>query len=69
MTTDFNAAAVEKYGIAGGAALPDDAAGLRKMFEHIYHPMKERYGDWHGFNEDPYGCDQARSRRNIGILK
>lgn len=51
MTTDFNAAAVEKYGIAGGAALPDDAAGLRKMFEHIYHPMKERYGDWHGFNE------------------
>ncbi len=43
--------AIEKYGKAGGATFPTDAENLEKMFGHIYYPMKERYGNWHGFDE------------------
>jgi glyoxylase-like metal-dependent hydrolase (beta-lactamase superfamily II) len=42
--------AIDKYGI-DGAAFPLEGKKLQEMFEYVYYPLKERYGNWHGFNE------------------
>lgn len=33
------------------AGFPSDSEGLQQVFRHIYRPLKQRYGGWHGFNE------------------
>lgn len=43
--------AIEMYGAGNGATIPGEGEELVKMFMHIYKPMKEKYGHWHGFNE------------------
>lgn len=43
--------AIRKYGKADGTGLPRAGDDLTAAFDHVYEPMKAKYGDWHGFDE------------------
>jgi glyoxylase-like metal-dependent hydrolase (beta-lactamase superfamily II) len=40
----------EAHGVAE-RGLPRDAQQLKDFFRAVYRPLRERYGDWHGFDE------------------
>ncbi len=46
--------AVRVYGAGAGRTIPGDSESLIKIFEHVYRPMKARYGNWHGFSQQSF---------------
>ena len=43
--------ALDLYGEANGATLSGDSEALKEMFVYVYGPIKEKYGHWHGFDQ------------------
>ncbi|MCX7175730.1 MAG: MBL fold metallo-hydrolase [Proteobacteria bacterium] len=49
MMEDGRRLAREAINTAGSLGVNDDQMG--KYFDAVYYPMREKYGQWHGFNE------------------